>query len=376
VIGRAPDVDLSVPADTAMSRRHARVELREGRLLVHDLGSRHGTFVNGSRITSPTAIRTGDTMQVGETMIAVSLAQEASTAATILESSARGERTTLGVEMPRAATSAMLPSGYTYVRVLGSGAMGTVYLARHTATGTERALKLIKSARVPPQLKAMFLREADVQAALVHPGIVRVYELLEPEPDTFCIAMEYVEGCSGDALLARGVLEPARVVALGVQILDALEYAHGRGVVHRDIKESNLLVDAAGAAKLADFGLAKNFQTAGMSGITSDGSIGGTIPYMPPEQLIDYRYVKPPADIFALGATLYRLLTATFVRDFAPDENLIVTALERPIVPLRARNPSLPLALCAVIEKALALDVNERYGSAAVMRRDLATVAI
>src|SRR5207245_1332066 len=151
---------------------------------------------------------------------------------------------------------------------------------------------------------------------------------------------------------------PGVAVAIGCQALDGLAHAHARQIVHRDVKEANLmLVDGGGGfvVKVADFGLAKNFHESGASGITSDGMLGGTLAYMPKEQLLDFKYVKPPADVYALGATLYRLLTGEYPRDYREGDNWIRISLEQPIVPIRERpaGRDLPASLCAVIEKAL-----------------------
>src|SRR5205823_6526037 len=107
-------------------------------------------------------------------------------------------------------------------------------------------------------------------------------------------------------------------VAIGCQALDGLAHAHAKQIVHRDIKEANLMLlrGSTLTVKVADFGLAKNFHKSGASGMTADGALGGTLAYMPKEQLLDFKYVKPPADIYALGATLYRLLTGEYPRDY------------------------------------------------------------
>jgi serine/threonine protein kinase len=151
--------------------------------------------------------------------------------------------------------------------------------------------------------------------------------------------------------------------------------------VHRDIKEANLMLIGAGASlvvKVADFGLAKNFQEAGASGVTGDGALGGTLPYMPKEQLLDFKYVKPPADIYALGATMYRLLTGCFPRDFREGENWIRVALEAPVVAVRARESgrTVPAALSKIVERALEPDVKQRFQSADEMRRALQALRI
>jgi serine/threonine protein kinase len=172
-------------------------------------------------------------------------------------------------------------------------------------------------------------------------------------------------------------VSPGVAIAIGCQALDGLAHAHARQIVHRDVKEANLMLVERGAAlvvKVADFGLAKNFHESGASGITHDGALGGTLAYMPREQLLDFKYVKPPADLYALGATLYRLLTREYPRDYRDGDNWVRVSLEKPIVPLRQRaaGRQLPQSLCAVIEKALETDANRRYRNADEMRAALA----
>jgi len=410
VVGRGADAHLCVAADTALSRNHVRLELAPPRFTARDLESRHGTFVNGRRQTEA-ELRDGDQIQVGETVLRVELLHdEVAPTMPAPQPTARGwsspahgrliavrcrcgaiaahEPARAGEDdvvylcescQERFAIAPVLPPGYQMIRTLGRGAMGCVYLARHEGDGVDRAIKqILPKAAMSAQMRAMFLREAAVQAKLDHPNIVRVYELAEPTPGSFSIVMEYVEGQSADMLIKGGrTVEPALVVDIACQALAGLAYAHARQIVHRDIKEANLmLIGNAGdklVVKVADFGLAKNFQEAGASGMTNDGALGGTLPYMPKEQLLDFKYVKPPADIYALGATMYRLLTGCFPRDYREGENWVLMSLEQPIVPLRQREAgrALPAALCKVIEQALEPDVKQRFQTAEAMRRAL-----
>jgi hypothetical protein len=413
-IGRSPDADLSIPADTALSRQHVELELDATRLRARDLKSRHGMFVNGRREVEA-ELATGDRVQAGDTVLQVELVYDV-VAATLpaVQRTSRGwaapavdgklvtVRCRCGVEASNEparpgeedvvfvcdncqnnyAVAPILPEGYQLVRVLGRGAMGCVYLAREVATNALRAIKqILPKAAMSAQMRAMFAREATVQAVLDHPHIVRVFGLVEPMPGSFSIIMEYVDGASADTLLKDGrTVLPELVVAIASQALDGLAHAHGKQIVHRDIKEGNLMLvrtpDGSLLVKVADFGLAKNFHESGASGITREGALGGTLPYMSNEQLIDFKYVKPPADIYALGATMYRLLTGEYPRDYPDGENWIRISLEKPIIPLRHRalGRGLPAPLCTVIEKALEPDVKRRYQTAAEMRRALAAL--
>jgi len=169
-------------------------------------------------------------------------------------------------------------------------------------------------------------------------------------------------------------------VDIACQVLGALEYTHGLNLVHRDIKPSNILVavrPGAYEAHLSDFGLLRNTDEAGVSGITLKNEASGTIPFMPPEQVVDCRYVKAASDLYAVAASLYWLLTGAFALDFEArdrrgeikDPYLVI--LEDPIIPLHDRAPSVPEAVARVVETALAKEPEDRYESAVEMAREL-----
>jgi serine/threonine-protein kinase len=188
--------------------------------------------------------------------------------------------------------------------------------------------------------------------------------------------MEYVRAISLEQLLDNAP-EAARIrMACGImcQILDALDYAHKRGFIHRDIKPSNLLISRHGQkvrAHLADFGLAKNCAHSGLSGVTHHGELRGSFPYMAPEQMCDYLNVGPPADLYSAGATLYKLLSGSTPHDFKQGAEPFLVLLERPIVPLCKRCPTMPVELAEVVERALARKPKDRFATAAAMRRQL-----
>jgi eukaryotic-like serine/threonine-protein kinase len=174
-----------------------------------------------------------------------------------------------------------------------------------------------------------------------------------------------------------GKLNYQEVVKIIEQTLAALDFAHGLGFVHRDIKEQNILVEGAFPnyrAKLTDFGLAKSFKQTGMSGVTMVGDVAGTIAYMPPEQVRDFKEVRPPSDIYAVGMTAYSLLTGAHALDISPRAGISETVkaiFEKPIIPIAQRVPDIPLRVCAVIETALAKQVELRWANAGEMREAL-----
>jgi serine/threonine-protein kinase len=255
--------------------------------------------------------------------------------------------------------------------------MGVVYQAQHTQTGKLVALKLI----VPESAAARsavdrFLREMSVISQLKHPNIV---EWLEQgmTRGQFWFAMEYVAGTNLEALANAepGRYPIAQACRMACQVLKGLEQAHSLGFVHRDIKPENILIGRRKEgliAKISDFGLAKSFRGLGLSGLTFSGEMRGTVPFMPPEQMLDFKTVLPSGDLYATAATLYYLLTSQFIYDqVAEGGDLIRTLLEEPPVPVRKRRLDVPIALAAVLQKCLARDPKDRYPTATAMRQAL-----
>jgi serine/threonine protein kinase len=265
-----------------------------------------------------------------------------------------------------------LPPGYDVVQELGRGGMGAVFLARHRALGLERAVKVIlPEGALSEGARERFVQEARLHARLTHPRVVQVHDLAEPRPGVFAIVMEYLPGGDTSRLLKkdpRGI-EPALAVAIAEQALEAIDYVHGQGVLHCDVKDPNLLLAAPGDpwVKLGDFGLARAWAATGGASRRRSSITSGTLPYMSPEQA-GCLEVGPPSDLFSLGATLYHLLTGAYPHDFPEGCDRLQVAREGVAVPVASRRPSVPAALAAVVDRSLARDVSQRYGSAAEMR--------
>ena len=219
-----------------------------------------------------------------------------------------------------------------------------------------------------------FLREAAILEQLRHDHIVGFHASGEAGGLLFFV-MEMVRGCDAGQLLARqGPLGVPRAVALTRQLLAGLEYAHGLGFIHRDIKSGNVLVQADSGGervKLADFGLARAYQESPLSGLTMSGSAGGTPRFMPPEQVTDFRGVRPAADQYSAAATLYHLLTGAYIFDGTDTRELFRKMLTEEPVPLRSRRADLPPALADVVHRALARQPERRFADVAAFGRAL-----
>ncbi len=237
----------------------------------------------------------------------------------------------------------------------------------------------------------MFLREAANTQALRHPNIVRVHELGCSE-GVFFITLEYCPGGSVAQLMQQrgGPLPIEEAVPIILQALAGLEYAHqaeipqvrledgsfgtGRGLVHRDIKPQNIFLSGTGTnrlAKIGDYGLAKAFDLAGLSGMSATGARAGTPVFMPRQQVIQFKYARPEVDVWAAAASLYFMLTGKYPRPFSRQADPWQVVLQTDAVPIRKRNSAIPKKLAEVIDLALVDNPEIRIKSAAELRRAL-----
>lgn len=408
MIGRSEESHFCLPHDRFFSRHHCLLEMAPPQCFLRDLGSTNGTFVNGIRVETA-HLKNGDRIQGGETVLEVEVSTEARNVPGTGKPGSSQKSDTIpslisiqclncGVpaeaeaSQPDAKLSFLCDEcreklkknpqpipGFQMIRVLGQGGMGSVMLARSMKDGRAVAIKtLLPEVAVSEQSLKRFIREIEVAASLQHKHIVSYIEHGTHNGIVYLVS-EYVAGMDASKLAKQsgGVLKYQEVVRIIEQTLAALDFAHSLGFVHRDIKEQNILVDGEFPkfiAKLTDFGLAKSFKQTGMSGVTMVGDVAGTIAYMPPEQVRDFKEVRPPSDIYAIGMTAYSLLTGKHALDLSPKAGISETVkaiFEKPIVPLAQRLPDIPPKIAFVIEQAIAKEVENRWRSAGEMREAL-----
>jgi eukaryotic-like serine/threonine-protein kinase len=261
-------------------------------------------------------------------------------------------------------TPTQVAGRYTIERRLGAGGMSTVFMAMDTVLERLVAVKLLAEHLADDEaFVARFRREAVAAARLQHPNIVQVFDSgLDPASDRHYIVMEYVEGPScADLIRDQGVLDVEQAVNIVRDACHGLDYAHRAGVVHRDVKPGNLLISKdTGAAKLADFGIAK---AAEQTRITQVGSVLGTAAYLSPEQATGAEST-PASDIYSLGVCAYQFLSGRLPHEYGSLTELALKQQNDAVAPIRTHRPEVPEALDRAIRVCLEREPEARYATA------------
>ena len=268
-------------------------------------------------------------------------------------------------------------SHYRVIGKLGTGGMGVVYEAEDTRLPRKVALKFLpEEVGDDPDAARRFRREAETIALLNHPNICTIYDIGEHQGRAF-IAMECAEGMNLKAYMARKTLATAELVEIALQITRALEAAHAKGIVHRDIKPGNIVVSPERQVKVLDFGLARRFRAEsggfGAEGSTIPGRPMGTANYMAPERILQLP-LDPRCDLFSLGVVIYEMATGRLPFGAASPGEIVTNVLEKEPVAVTSLSADRPREIDRIVKHLLAKRAADRFQSAAELREALTTL--
>ncbi len=395
ILGRGTEANFRIQ-DPSISRRHCQISNTPRGLLIADLGSSNGTYVNGQRLAAGwSALAPNDQVILGQNELRVLAPSAPPTGAP--PTAPQGYRcgncarpiTPQEIQQNRYRQDTNgrlicaeclkqfdfdpgMVDGYRIEKKLGQGAFGAVFKALALKDGSVCALKTIRPQLVSSEKDVQrFFRESDTGRQLVHPNITQIFDAGESK-GVYFIAMEYIEGREVSKLIEEyGRLDVGYSMRVVIQIANALQHAFERGIVHRDIKPDNIMVNTQGVAKLVDFGLAKSFTQAGQSGLTAPGEGMGTLAYMPPEQLDNALNADQRSDIYSLGATLYHMLSGSRPFNEKTTRSFIMKILNSMPAPLRSHNAAVPQQLEDIIVRAMAKKPEDRYQTPKDMEAEL-----
>ena len=403
LIGRNDDCYLSIPNefDKRVSRYHCLLDINPPEIRIRDLGSLNGTYINNTKIGGRQShqnaeeaaklnfpeydLQDSDHITLGDTVLKIAIeikkpvnqppdiktprfvTPEPKAKTKLFDVIQKLIKLAIGGERN---LKALL--NYQIIKSIGKGGFGEVYLAQHSQTGKFVALKVMLPAVAGDDKSVqMFLREIENLKALKHQNVVEFFDYGYAE-NLFFLVMEYYEGGNVNDLMQQlgGKLPVDMALGIIFQVLDGLIYTHnaeipyvkladggykpGKGLVHRDLKPSNIFlsnIDGKLVAKIGDYGLAKSFDLAGLSGQTFTKMIGGTPGFIPRQQVLKFKNSQPDVDVWASAACLYNMLTGYFPRNFTKDPFMDV--LENNPVPILERNGNIPKKLAQVIDLGL-----------------------
>jgi serine/threonine-protein kinase len=362
LVGRSRHAHFRLPAkDKYFSRIHFMMEVNPPQCRLIDMGSQNGTYVNGEKVLAAD-LKDGDQIRAGQTSLRVKVERGSGLS-------------TISFDEVKATAVPEIP-GCVLERPLGRGAMGTTYLGRRTDAPAPLAIKVVQpSLQGTPAQIDTFLQSARFLIQLDHPHLVRLREV-GMFRGGFYFVSNHVAGENAAQKIARdGPLPVRRAVRWINHILKALEYAHGKHFIHRDIKPTNVLIeeiDGKEEVRLGDFGLARVYQAAPFSGLAMTAETLNLASFMPPEVLFNFQEVNPLADQFSAAALLYYLLTGDGVQHMPSEsQNRYSSLFRRQFQPIRERREDVPAALATAIHKALARTPQQRFPSVAEFRQTL-----
>lgn len=415
IIGRAKDCHLLLPNDEnhkTVSRYHCLLDIDPPAIRIRDLGSLHGTYVNGQIIgrrnpnQSPEEgmqlnfaghdLYSGDEIQLGKTVFRVTVETPDETPdthlATPVGQTALIDRTIASSpssSLPSLSTfsgqsQAALPiiAGYQVVRQLQQPGFTQSYLARHTQTNSLVTLKLLRPEKsVSPVGVETFLRVSAPLKTLQNPYLVRIQDIGFTD-DMFFFVSDPIEGSIADRIQQKGPFSIQEAVTITLQLLEGLNYAHHaevrfsqeQGIVHGHLSPDTIMlteVQGSRIAKIADYGVAATLKQVGLG--KSNGTSALRSGFMPRQQAIDFKYAKPDVDVWAIAACLYYMLTGATPRNFSGKDPYLVLLQTEP-VPIRQRNATIPKALAELIDLALVDNPEIYFKSAAAFKQSLASI--
>lgn len=390
VIGRAPEATITLD-DALLSRKHCRIELTREAVRLVDLQSTNGTFLNKQRVECE-SMGPWDFFQAGGNLFQILPLPK--TPAPLGDGFVCPECRE-DVPLPTPETTGEVPcphcehsstpgkdviGQYRLNEVIGRGSSGLVYRATDLRDDRVVALKTVRlEGEIDAKTLSRYLRVSYTEGTLFHPNIVQVYRTSRAS-GFFTIAMEYVDGVTlYQRICEEEKLGVADALEIATQVASALVHASEKGVVHRDVKPENILVTRGAVAKLMDFSIAKRYRSSAEAPVTLTGEGLGTLYYVPPEQIYDAANVDRRADIYALGCTLYHMLTGSppfkEAMDKAKKQGVLIRILSAECQPLDHYTDGVPEEVVRITSKAMAREVKERYQGPAELLEELQAAA-